>query len=64
MDSGLKGKDWHEAAKAQVQPYLRELLGQDAKVEHVINITSRAPDAMSRYQVKLDSIEVSRKVII
>ena len=64
LSSDLRGKDWHEAAKAQVQVYLKELVGSELHIDHVVNVSSRAPDASCRYQVKLASVDLSRQVNI
>ena len=58
----LRGRDWHDAAKACVQPYIRELVGRELTIEHIINVSSRAPDAPARFQVKLETPELSRAV--
>ena len=62
LSSELRGKDWHEAAKAQVQTYLVEVMGRELQIDHVVNVSSRAPDASARYQVKLETPELSRQV--
>jgi len=60
--SGLGGKEWQEQAIRTVQTFVVELIGKEASISYVQNITGRGKDALVRYQVKVDSVQESREI--
>ena len=49
-------------AKKDVGGVITALLGRDVKIIFVKNITGKARDAVTRYQVKVESVAVSKEI--
>jgi len=62
---GLSGRDWQLHAIQDVQTFMRELIGREASICFIQNITGRGRDSQVRYQVKVttpaESIEIRTK---
>ena len=55
-------KFWQDKAKRLVGEFLLELLGREVKVVFVKNISGKAKDSPSRYQVQMESVVISREI--
>ena len=53
---------WQEKAKRVVGEFLVQLMGQEEKIVFVKNITGKAKDSPSRYQVQMESVSVSKEI--
>lgn len=60
--SGLSGPEWQRKAIEIVQVFFKELIGRQADVKYIQNLTGRAKDAPVRYQVKLATASESKEI--
>jgi len=60
--SGVSGRDWQAHAIKTVQVFMVELLGHEASIKFIQNITGRSKDALVRFQVKVSSSSESFEI--
>ena len=53
---------WQEKAKRDVSCVITALLGREVEIIFVKNITGKGPDAIIRYQVRVESVAVSKEI--
>ena len=53
---------WQEKAKRIVGEFINKLIGREEKVVFIKNITGKAKDSLSRYQVEMESATVSQVI--
>jgi len=61
-DSGLSGPDWQREVIQIIQGYVKLVIGGEADIKYVQNITGRSRDSLVRYQVKTGSVAQSREI--
>jgi len=62
IQSGMTGKAWQDRAKSDVLGLIRQLIGRDAEIVVVHNVTSRSPGSEVAYHVQLKNVEDSRMI--
>ena len=62
LDSKMGKKEWQEKAKSDVNGALSILMGREYPIVVVQNITSKAKDAICRYQVLMTSMSDSKEI--
>jgi hypothetical protein len=60
--SGLSGPEWQRQAIEIVQVYMRVLLGSDAPILFIQNISGRGSEPIVRFQVKTEVPSASREI--
>lgn len=55
-------KVWQERAKKLVGEFILELIGREARVVFVKNITGKNKDSLARYQVQMETVAISREI--
>ena len=62
IPEGIVGKPWQDQAVRDVQEVLKILVGSPGKIIFVQNATTRQPDAITAYNVKMSSVAESKAI--
>ena len=62
IPEGIVGKPWQDQAVRDVQEVLKILVGSLGKIIFVQNATTRQPDAITAYNVKMSSVAESKAI--